>query len=141
MDGNIWQTTSDSPNSTRFPLPKIRAIRYFIQTGGSALIRCFVENLYLLHHTTHSPSQLHQVDIIVLRDIAISPRSTLADLIMDAMTSSVKSCRIYCHHEAWVHRTVLPPETPEKTLWVRYIINNVNYILLKPYIKETKCAV
>ena len=52
-----------------FPLPKIRAIRYFIQTGGSALIRCFVENLYLLHHIPHSPSQLHQVDIILLRDI------------------------------------------------------------------------
>ena len=83
-----------------FPPPKICAIRHFIQIGGSALIRCFVENLCLLHHAPHRPFQLYQVDILLLRDVAIFPTSALADLIMDAMTSSVKSSRIYCHHEA-----------------------------------------
>ena len=40
-----------------FPLPKIDAIRYFIQTGKSALIRCFVESpgyvFYIILHILH----------------------------------------------------------------------------------------
>ena len=58
------------------------------------------KSMSLTSYSTLSIS-VHQVDIILLlRDVAIFPRSALADLIMDAMTSSVKSSRIYRPHEA-----------------------------------------